>query len=72
MSTIPSYVSIHQEAQRKGISYTRVLAQKHNLLQKGKASKTMKGKLDFTTKKGMSRDEKQKRLKGRKAYTRVK
>ena len=72
MSTIPTYESIHREAQRKGVSYTRILAEKRGLIQKGKASKTMAGKLDFTTKKGMTRDEKQKRLKGRKAYTRVK
>jgi len=68
MSTIPHNTKIHHEAQRRGVSYTRLLAEKHGLLQKGKASKTMKGKLDYTTKKGMIRDVKGKRKKGRRAY----
>ena len=67
-STIPENTKIHQEAQRRGVSYTRLLAEKHGLLQKGKASKTMKGKMDFTTKKGMIRDVNGKRKKGRRAY----
>lgn len=62
-------MKIHSEAQRKGVSYTRLLAIKHGLGQKGKPSRTMAGKLDFTTKKGMYRDVQQHRIKGRKAYT---
>ena len=67
---LPYHQEMEEEARKRGVSYTRIIAERGGLLQKGKKSKTMKGKLDFTTKKGMIRDVGGKRKKGPRAYTR--
>lgn len=69
---IPYHQEIEEEARKRGVSYTRIIAERGGLYSKGKISKTMKGKLDFTTKKGMIRDVGGKRQKGRRAYTKKK
>tara|TARA_R110000796_G_scaffold175203_1_gene292253 strand:+ start:1002 stop:1223 length:222 start_codon:yes stop_codon:yes gene_type:complete len=66
---LPYHQQIEEDARRRGVSYTRIIAERHGLVSKGKKSKTMKGKMDFTTKKGMVRDVGGKRKKGRKAYS---
>ena len=57
-------------AKRDGISYTKALtvaSKEYKKTDKGSKSKTKKGELDFTTKKGSVRVEGGKRMKGKKA-----
>lgn len=73
MSTqLPYHQEIEEEARKRGVSYTRIIAERNGLLSKGKKSKTMAGKMDFTTKRGMIRDVGGKRQKGRRAYSKKK
>ena len=69
---LPYHQEIEEEARKRGVSYSRIIAERHGLLSKGKKSKTMKGKLDYTTKKGMIRDVGGKRQQGRRAYSKKK
>tara|TARA_R110000823_G_scaffold294593_1_gene413521 strand:- start:74 stop:292 length:219 start_codon:yes stop_codon:yes gene_type:complete len=65
---------VKKVAKRDGISYTKAMTvasgerKKTATGTKGSKSKTMKGKLDFTTKKGDVRDVDGKRQKGKRAY----
>lgn len=72
ITQLPYHQEIEEEARKRGVSYTRIIAERNGLIQKGKKSKTIKGKLDFTTKKGMIRDVGGKRQKGRRAYMKKK
>tara|TARA_B110000208_G_scaffold66401_1_gene86162 strand:- start:5736 stop:5957 length:222 start_codon:yes stop_codon:yes gene_type:complete len=65
---------VKKVAKRDKISYTKALTvasgeykKTKTGVSKGTKSKTMKGKLDFTTKKGDVKDEGGKRMKGKKA-----
>ena len=66
---------VKKVAKRDKISYTKALTiasgeykKTRTGVSKGSNSKTMKGKLDFTTKKGDIRDVDGKRQKGKRAY----
>ncbi len=66
---------VKKVAKRDKISYTKALTvasgeyrKTKTGVSKGSKSKTMKGKLDFTTKKGDIRDVDGKRQKGKRAY----
>tara|TARA_R110000796_G_scaffold242628_1_gene364750 strand:+ start:384 stop:602 length:219 start_codon:yes stop_codon:yes gene_type:complete len=65
---------VKKVAKRDGISYTKAMTvasgerKKTATGTKGSKSKTKKGELDFTTKKGDVRVEDGKRMKGKRAY----
>ncbi len=69
---LPYHQEMEEEARKRGVSYTRIIAERNGLISKGKKSKTIKGKMDYTTKKGMIRDVAGKRQKGRRAYSKKK